>query len=107
MRLDSAAAHSTGASKSMASEQQPAKPPIKRLPLERSGERLSFERRLRLWLYLIGLPGFLLCCLVLQRQKSDTVIEVILLVLFVLAWVFLVSLVIEQITRPLQTLANV
>jgi len=40
----------------MASEQQPAKPPIKRLPLERSGRRLSFERRLRLWLYLIGLP---------------------------------------------------
>jgi nitrogen fixation/metabolism regulation signal transduction histidine kinase len=68
---------------------------------------LSFERRLRLWLYLIGLPGFVLCWLVLHEQKFDAVIEIILLVLFVLAWAFIVSLVIEQITRPLQTLANV
>jgi nitrogen fixation/metabolism regulation signal transduction histidine kinase len=68
---------------------------------------LSFERRLRLWLFLIGLPGFLLCVLVLLQQKLDTVIVVILLLLFALAWAFIVSLVMEQITRPLQTLANV
>jgi nitrogen fixation/metabolism regulation signal transduction histidine kinase len=91
----------------MDSEPKPSKQQIKRLPLERSGRRLSFERRLRLWLYLIGLPGFLLCGVALQQQKLDTVIEVILLMLFVLAWAFIVSLVMEQITRPLQTLANV
>ena len=75
--------------------------------MERSGRRLSFERRLRLWLYLIGLPGFILFWLVLHGQKLDAVIEVILLVLFALVWAFIVSLVIEQVTRPLQTLANV
>ena len=91
----------------MASEPKPIKRQIKRLPLERSGRRLSFERRLRLWLYLIGLPGFLLCGIVLQQQKFDAVIEMILLLLFVFAWAFIVSLVMEQITRPLQTLANV
>ena len=91
----------------MASDQQPAKQSIKRLPLERSGRRLSFERRLRLWLYLIGLPGFALCWVALQAQKLDVMIETILLVLFALCWAFVVSLVTEQITRPLQTLANV
>ncbi|MBS1801128.1 MAG: ATP-binding protein [Acidobacteria bacterium] len=91
----------------MASEPNPAKPRIKRLSLGRSGRRLSFERRLRLWLYLLGFPGMLLCWLVLQQQKLDPLIETILLLLFVLVWTFIVSLVMEQVTRPLQTLANV
>ncbi|MBS1822143.1 MAG: ATP-binding protein [Acidobacteria bacterium] len=91
----------------MASEPKPAKPHIKRLALGRSGRRLSFERRLRLWLYLIGLPGLLLCWLTLQQQKLDPSIETVLLLLFALAWAFIVSLIMEQITRPLQTLANV
>lgn len=91
----------------MASEPKPVKRHVKRLSLGRSGRRLSFERRLRLWLYLIGLPGLLLCWFVLQQQKLDPLIEVILLLLFALVWAFIVSLVMEQITRPLQTLANV
>ena len=91
----------------MDSEQQPTKQPIKRLPLERSGRRLSFERRLRLWLYLSGLPGFILCAVLLQAQKFDLAIQAILLIMFALTWMFVVSLVTEQITRPLQTLANV
>ena len=41
----------------MASE-TPASPPAarKRVPLGRSRRRLGFERRLRIWLYLLGVP---------------------------------------------------
>ena len=39
----------------MAFEEYP-KPVVKRVPLGRTRRRLSFEKRLRLWLYLLGLP---------------------------------------------------
>jgi nitrogen fixation/metabolism regulation signal transduction histidine kinase len=92
----------------MASEHQPASiPPIRQLPLQRSGKKLSFERRLRLWFCIAGLPGLLLCWSALAAHRVDGVVSVILLFLYVLAWLFLVSILLEQITRPLQTLANV
>lgn len=40
-------------------------------------------------------------------QKADTTIEWIVAVVFVGAWAFVVSLLMEHITRPLQTLSNV
>lgn len=92
----------------MASEHQTVSTvPIRQLPLHRSGRRLSFERRLRVWLYLIGLPGLLLCWAVLRISNLDWAIATILLTLYALAWAFLVSVFLELITRPLQTLANV
>jgi nitrogen fixation/metabolism regulation signal transduction histidine kinase len=92
----------------MASEHQPASiAPIRQLPLQRSGKKLSFERRLRLWFYIAGLPGLLLCWTALAAHRVDGVVSAILLFLYMLAWLFLVSILLEQITRPLQTLANV
>ena len=96
----------------MASEQQPGlQPPgtrqIKRVPLGRTRRRLSFERRLRLWLWLMGLPAFALCWVLLRAQQVDATILGILLAVAAAGWAFAVSLVIENITRPLQTLANV
>lgn len=91
----------------MASEESGAKRPVRRLPLGRSARRLSFERWLRLWLYIAGVPGFVLCWALLHVLKTDVVMQAILLVLFVLCWAFAVSLLMEQIARPLQTLANV
>ncbi len=91
----------------MASEQGGTKRPVRRLPLGRSARRLSFERRLRLWLYLAGVPGFALCWTLLHVLKMDAALQVILLVLFALGWAFTVSLLMEQLARPLQTLANV
>jgi len=87
-----------------------AKPtPIKRkrVPLGGSRRRLSFERRLRLWLYLMGVPTLLLC-LALCRHYEATWPAVLIWMLGVVAgWSLGVSLLIEQIVRPLQTLANV
>jgi two-component system, NtrC family, nitrogen regulation sensor histidine kinase NtrY len=77
------------------------------MPLGRSGRRLSFERRLRLWLYLLGLPMTVLCWLLLRRYSVEPVEQWFVLLALVLGWMFAVSVLMEQITRPLQTLANV
>jgi two-component system, NtrC family, nitrogen regulation sensor histidine kinase NtrY len=79
----------------------------KRLPLGRSRQRLSFERRLRLWLSLMGLPAFALTVLELQQHHVDASIQWIALPSIAIAWLFVVSLLLEHIIRPLQTLANV
>jgi two-component system nitrogen regulation sensor histidine kinase NtrY len=80
---------------------------LKRVPLGRSGRRLSFERRQRLWLYLLGLPMVLLCWLLLRRYSVEPLEQGFVLLALVLGWMFAVSLLMEQIIRPLQTLANV
>jgi len=73
----------------------------------KSGRRLSFERRLRLWLYLLGLPLALLCWLLLRQYSVDALSNCFVLLALVLGWAFAVSILMEQIVRPLQTLANV
>ena len=79
----------------------------KRLPLGASGRRLSFERRLRLWLYLLGLPTLLLCWILLWKHSVDIPIQCIVMLTLGAGWALAVSVVTEQITRPMQTLANV
>jgi two-component system nitrogen regulation sensor histidine kinase NtrY len=79
----------------------------KRLPLRASGRRLSFERRLRLWLYLLGLPILLLCWILLWQHAVAAQIQWIIMLSLLAGWAFVVSLLIEQITRPMQTLSNV
>ena len=81
--------------------------PIKRLPLGRSKQRLSFERRLRLSLYLFGLPVFVLVALELHEHHVDASVQWIALPSLIIIWAFLVSLITEDVLRPLQTLANV
>jgi two-component system nitrogen regulation sensor histidine kinase NtrY len=82
-------------------------PQRNRVSLGKSGRRLSFERRLRLWLYLLGLPVLVLSWLLLQRYSAEPLEQCFVLLALALAWMFTVSILMEQITRPLQTLANV
>ncbi len=92
----------------MASDERPDNAlQLKRLPLGASRRRLSFERRLRLWLYLLGLPALILCWVLLWQHSVDLPMQCIILLALVAGWLFAVSLLTEQITRPLQTLANV
>jgi nitrogen fixation/metabolism regulation signal transduction histidine kinase len=77
------------------------------LPLGHSRQRLSFERRLRVWLYCLGLPLFGLIVLEMQWRHVDASIQWIALPTLAIAWMFVVSMMLEQIVRPLQTLANV
>lgn len=84
-----------------------AAPRIKRLPLGRSRQRISFERRLRVCLSCLGLPLFVLVAIELQWHRIDSSIQWIALPALAIAWMFAVSMLLEQIVRPLQTLANV
>jgi two-component system, NtrC family, nitrogen regulation sensor histidine kinase NtrY len=78
-----------------------------RMPLGRSARRVSFEKRLRLWLYLPGLLLLLLGWLLLREHSVEIILQIIVLLGLALAWAFAVSVLMEQIIRPLQTLANV
>ena len=80
---------------------------LTRLPLGRSGRRLSFERRVRLWLYLLGLPVAVLCWVLMHEHGVEWLEQGFVLLAVVLGWMFAVSVLMEQIVRPLQTLANV
>ncbi|MEO6910920.1 MAG: ATP-binding protein, partial [Edaphobacter sp.] len=92
----------------MASDERPVTSvQRKRLPLGGSRHRLSFERRLRVWLYLLGLPTMVLCWVLLWQHSVEISIQCLFLLVFAACWGFAVSLLTEQITRPLQTLSNV
>jgi two-component system nitrogen regulation sensor histidine kinase NtrY len=111
-RLDLAAERSIGASKNMASEESSGtdssgRAQLTHVPLSRSGRRLSFERRLRLWFYLLGLPPLVLCWVLLQQRSVEPLAQAMTLLAVAAGWAFVVSLLTEQVTRPLQTLANV
>ena len=79
----------------------------KRLPLGASRHRLSFERRLRIWLYLLGVPALVLAWVLLWQHSVEIPIQCLLLLVFAACWALAVSLLTEQIIRPLQTLSNV
>lgn len=79
----------------------------KRLPLGASRHRISFERRLRIWLYLLGLPALVCLWILLWQRSVDISVQCLLLFVFAGCWALAVSFLNEQITRPLQTLSNV
>jgi two-component system, NtrC family, nitrogen regulation sensor histidine kinase NtrY len=84
-----------------------SKPPLKRLPLGRSRRRLSFEKRLRLWLYLMGIPMLALSIFLLAEHDASWQSLSISALAIVFVWTLAVSFLTEQVVRPMQTLANV
>lgn len=68
---------------------------------------MSFEGWLRLSLLLMGLPTLALAWFWMHTQGADPSIVWLVLVMIVGVWMFITTVVMEQITRPLQTLANV
>ncbi len=91
----------------MAFDPQPRSQTLTRVNLGKTRRRLSFERRLRLWLLLMGVPTLLLTWILLRTEKTELSVQWIILLVLVGIWAFVISLVIEQVTRPLQTLTNV
>jgi nitrogen fixation/metabolism regulation signal transduction histidine kinase len=78
-----------------------------RLSLSKSGRRLSFERRLQLWLLVLGIPALVFLGLALKALHVDTGMWWIALGIFCACWLLATSLLKEEVVRPLQTLANV
>ena len=85
----------------------PDPPKLKRVPLGRSRRRLSFEKRLRTWLYGMSVPALILALILLVDLGSTWQVIAICEVGLLLAWALAVSFLVEQIVRPLQTLSNV
>jgi two-component system, NtrC family, nitrogen regulation sensor histidine kinase NtrY len=80
---------------------------VKRVPLGKSRRRLSFEKRLQMWLYLMSLPLLATAFLLLYGRNATWGSIAICEIGVVLCWALAVSILTEQIVRPLQTLANV
>ncbi|HEY0784388.1 MAG TPA: ATP-binding protein [Acidobacteriaceae bacterium] len=80
-------------------------PPRKRLALGPSRRRLSFERRIRIFAWVFALPTLAATGLLLRGSSLGAALLV--LATLAAAWAMAISLFMEQIVRPLQTLANV
>jgi nitrogen fixation/metabolism regulation signal transduction histidine kinase len=85
----------------------PLKPRPRRIPLGKTSRRLSFERRLRLWLAALASPAVLFGCLSLVEMNASVVAVLAALAVFAIVWLIAASVFTEQIIRPMQTLANV
>ena len=71
----------------------------------RAGKQFSFEARVRIYCLIFGLPTIALCVVLLWRASLTMQLTVVGGV--VLALLLLSSLLMEEVVRPLQTLANV
>lgn len=98
---EEATARAAPASSSIASAR------ITRVALGKSNRRLSFERRLRLWLTFFFAPVLLFASLFLYQLQASLGTAIAALVLLGLAWLIAVTVFVEQLLRPLQTLSNV
>lgn len=78
-----------------------------RVPLGTTNRRLSFERRLRLWLLALLLPTLVLAALLLYTAHIAFIPSALVLLLLALAALIAASSFVDQVVRPLQTLANV
>lgn len=79
----------------------------KRLPLGRSGRRLSFERRLTLWLWSFSLPFLVLVVRMCRASELSWLATAFCLAASLLAWRAVTAVFFDTVARPLQTLSNI
>jgi len=77
------------------------------MPLGKTGRRLSFERRISLWMVALALPAVVLGGWLMVVEHASITAMVAAAMVFALAWLLAASSFMELITRPMQTLANV
>ncbi len=86
---------------------RPVPPRPHRVPLGGTNRRLSFERRLWLWLLALLLPSLILAAFLLHREHVMAVPAALAVALLAIAALIAASSFTDQIIRPLQTLTNV
>ena len=84
-----------------------AAPRTHRLPLGASRRRISYERRLRLWLIALALPALGPLVTLVYLQTASPALSIVSAVVFATAWAIASAYLFNQLVRPLQTLANV
>jgi two-component system nitrogen regulation sensor histidine kinase NtrY len=82
-------------------------PKLTRLPLGRTNRRLSFERRIRLWLAVLALPTIVSAALFTYAWSSSFWTSLGSAAGAAILWALTASFFFEQMIRPLQTLSNV
>ena len=78
-----------------------------RLPLGRSKRRLSFERRIGIWLTILTLPAVILTFATTYTETTSLPIATTVTIAIAVTFALVSSAFFEQIIRPLQTLSNV
>lgn len=73
----------------------------------RKRRRLSYERRISLYSFLVGLPALVVCVVLVWMQPWTTESRLGLIGAVLFIWWLIALALQEQTTRPLQTLANV
>ena len=84
-----------------------AEPKPTRLRLGRTNRRLSFERRIRIWLAALALPTVLSVALLTYTWSASVWISLGIAASAAILWALAASFFFEQMIRPLQTLSNV
>ena len=81
--------------------------PRQRLALGSTRRRLSFERRIHLWIAAAALPTLALLTVELHRIGFSSAMLLLCIVLSAALWALASSFFFDMIARPLQTLANI
>lgn len=79
----------------------------KRFPLAANGRRLSYERRIRLWLAAFALPSITLAAVLVETLSRSRLLSLGTGVALSLVWLMVETYFFDQLIRPLQTLTNV
>src|SRR5271156_4411994 len=76
-------------------------------PVRQVGRGVPFERRIRIFCLFVAAPAFVLSAILLWQAKASATMMTTVLGGGALLYLIAVSLLLEEIVRPLQTLANV
>jgi two-component system, NtrC family, nitrogen regulation sensor histidine kinase NtrY len=84
------------------------KPPnFRRIPLQARSRRVSYERRVKLWLFCLAAAALLPATALIYLLDNSLSLALGCLFLLAAIWAIGAAYLFEQLTRPLQTLSNV
>ena len=83
------------------------RPRLRRLPLGASRRRISYERRVRVWLSAFALLSLVLAALLIHALGGSWLVSFAGAAALAFAWLLAGTVFFDQLTRPLQTLSNV
>ncbi len=87
--------------------EEAGRPALRRVPLGRTARRISYERRVRIWLTVLAVPMVVSLGMLMYLRERSWLVSLSTAGVVLLLWWIAAAYFFEQITRPLQTLSNV
>ncbi len=87
--------------------EEAGRPALRRVPLGRTARRISYERRIRIWLAVLAVPMVVSLGMLMYLRERSWLVTLGTAGMVLLLWWMAAAYFFEQITRPLQTLSNV